>query len=59
VTIESANFPTSLKCLCRAVGAINASNQHSRHMRATPNIHTLIARSPSHSIPLKCRIQYN
>jgi hypothetical protein len=35
------------------------SNQHSRHTRATPNIHILIATNPKHSKPSKCHIQEN
>jgi hypothetical protein len=40
VPIVCAEFPTQLQRLCGVVGAIKPPNEHSRHTRATPNIHT-------------------
>jgi hypothetical protein len=57
VTAGSVDFSLNSNCYVGVVRTINTPNEHSRYTRATPNIHTLIATSSSHSTPPKCHIQ--
>jgi hypothetical protein len=59
VTQKSVVFSTQLQWLCGVVGDINTPNQHIEDTRATPNIHTTSATTPTHSKPPSAKSKWS